>query len=200
MSRRFHFALLLALAGCAAQGEGQLQPGRPAPVSDDPTTPPPTATTGTSGGDTGAPEPASSVDGPHISRSVGKSDGVVVFWPRIIPKSNDPKIRELAAQAQQRLVGLAKKVVGDRDVDVRPEPERVCPRMGCAATTLGVLLTHRGGGCTAIALVSSPGKSPAKLVSWAGAVKLKADSVPFRDYPESQVTIVDAVPCDQLIS
>ena len=66
--------------------------------------------------------------------------------------------------------------------------------------TLGVLLTHRGGGCTAIALVSKKGKAPAKLVPWAGTVDLRDRQVPFREFPESQVTIRDGVPCAELAS
>jgi len=150
--------------------------------------------------ETVAPAPSRTEDGPHISRSVGEDGGVIVFWPRVIPSSDDAGIRDLAGELQRRLVELTNKVVGDRRVDVRPEPERVCPRMGCAAMTVGVLLTHQGGGCTAVALVSGSGKGAAQLVPWAGKVELKKTEVPFRDYPESQVTIRDAIPCKDLIA
>ena len=162
-------------------------PGRPAPVSDDPVAPP--------------PEPVvKSQDGPHISRSGGKSGGIVVFWPRVIPKTDDPEIKAIARKLQNKVAGVAEKVVGKKRLDIRPEPERVCPQSGCKAMTVGVLLTHSGGGCTAIALISGSGKAAAKLAPWSGKVDLKRSSVPFREYPESEVTIRDAVPCDQLVA
>ena len=121
-----------------------------------------------------------------------------MFWPRVIPKTDDATITGYAKQLQQRLVAIASKKYEGK-IDMRPSPERVCPQTGCKASTLGVLLTHRGGGCTAIALVSKPGKAPARLVPWAGVVELAKDTVEFRAYPESQVTINDAVPCDKLL-
>src|SRR5690606_23761451 len=97
-----------------------------------------------------APAPGSQ-DGPEISRSVGEEGGLVVFWPRVIPRTDDAAIRGHAAKLQERLVAIAKKKYKSK-IDVRPEPERVCPQRGCDAATLGVLLTHRDGGCTATAL------------------------------------------------
>jgi len=108
-------------------------------------------------------------------------------------------MRGLADELQQRLSSVVRTSLKGRAMDIRPEPERVCPRGGCAAMTAGVLLAHTGGGCTAVALVSGSGKAPTRLVPWAGAVTLKSDSVAFREYPESAVTLNDAVPCDELL-
>ena len=66
--------------------------------------------------------------------------------------------------------------------------------------TVGVLLTHGGGGCTVLALVSEPGTEPQRIVPWAGIVKLAKEEVPFREYPESQVTVRDSVPCTELLA
>ncbi len=193
--------LTFALAGCGGAAE-RPKPGRPAPVEpfdDDATGVSQAAGPSAIVAPRGDPEPATSAhDDPHISRSVGREGGLIVFWPRVIPKSEAPELRALAAELQARLVAIGHKKFAE--VDVRPEPERVCPRVGCKASTLGVLLTHRDGGCTAVALWSRPGASPTHLVPWAGTVKLKAEEVPFRDYPESQLIIVDAVPCNDLLA
>jgi hypothetical protein len=122
-----------------------------------------------------------------------------VFWPRVIPRTDDPAIGKLAGELQGKLVTLAAKAAPGRKVDRRPEPERVCPRAGCDAMTLGVLLVHGGGGCTALGLVSGAGTGEQRIVPWAGVVKLAQDRIPFRDHPENQVTIRDAVPCKDLI-
>ena len=81
-------------------------------------------------------------------------------------------------------------------IDVRPEPERVCPRAGCSAMTVGVLLTRNQNGCVALALVSGPGAAPAKLVAWGGGIRLQNDTVPFREPPETMVTVTDYLTCD----
>lgn len=190
----------MLLTACSGGNDGRPAPGRPAPVEkfDDDHS----GVSQAAGKPASTPKPApapANQDGPHISRSVGEEGGLVVFWPRVIPKTDDAEIRGYAKQLQQRLVAIAGSKFKDK-IDMRPEPERVCPQKGCKAKTLGVLLLHRGGGCTAIALVGQPGKSPTKLVPWAGVVTLKKDEVPFRDYPESEVTIRDAVPCGELMS
>ena len=189
------YALILVVVGCGGGGEELPAPGRPAPV--EPFDPARDNEVSQPAGPTPAPAPASTGDGPHISRSTGEKGGIVVFWPRVIPKTDDPAVHEHAAMLQKQLAAIAEKKYPGK-VDVRPEPERVCPRSGCSAATLGVLLAHGGGGCTAVALVADPGTSPTRLVPWAGKVRLKAQEVPFREYPESAVTISDAVPCDQL--
>lgn len=181
------------LIGCGPSKDSQLAPGRPAPVEPYDAG----ARDGVSQPAGKGDEPSSNKDGPEISRSVGRAGGLVVFWPRVIPRSDDAAIAGLASKLQGELVAIAKGRFDD--VDVRPAPERVCPRAGCKAATLGVLLTHGGGGCTALALVSKPGTAPARIVPWAGVVKLARDEVPFREYPESEVVIEDAVPCDKLV-
>jgi hypothetical protein len=147
----------------------------------------------------GGPRTAGANDAPEISRSLGAKGGVLVFWPRIIPATEDPTMRELAGKLQKRVSDVAGKAASGKPVDVRPEPERVCPQDGCDAMTVGALLVHKEGGCTVLALVSAPGEAPMKLVPWAGVMKLKADSVPFREPPENQLTVRDAVPCAELI-
>ena len=86
----------------------------------------------------------------------------------------------------------------DRPVDVRPAPERVCPQAGCKAMTVGALLVHTGQACAVVALVSGPGRSAVHLLPWAGKVTLKQQTLPFREYPESHVTILDFQRCGAL--
>ncbi len=191
-------ALALAGMGCGGAQE-RPAPGRPAPVTsfDDDLSGVSQAAGPPSSPASAAP-PAKNQDGPHISRSVGEPGGLVVFWPRIIPKTDDANIQGYARALQQRLVAIANKKFKGK-IDVRPAPERVCPQQGCKAATLGVLFTHRGGGCTAVALFSRPGRSPIRLIPWAGVVTLKKDQVPFRAYPETQLSIQDAVPCADFV-
>lgn len=145
----------------------------------------------------------SSNDAPEISRSVGVAGGVVVLWPRIVltrqgPAKPDDATRELAKSLQARAADLVRSAAGGRNVDVRPEPERVCPRAGCTAATVGVLFAKAGDGCAAVALVSAPGKSPARLVPWLGASTLTKDSVPFREQAEEAVRVKDFSRCSAL--
>jgi hypothetical protein len=49
----------------------------------------------------------------------------------------------------------------------------------------------------AVTLVSEPGRSPQKLMPWAGRLSA-ALSVPFREPPESSVRIDEFVECDLL--
>jgi hypothetical protein len=143
---------------------------------------------------------AASVDAPEISRSVGVEGGIVVLWPRVVgPRGSPTRAVDQARQLQSRLVAIAGRVAPGRPVDVRPQPERVCPRSGCSALALGVVLAVSGQGCAAIALVSDPGQSPAELVPWGGQVRLKSNSVPFREPPELAVRITDYARCDSLL-
>jgi hypothetical protein len=123
---------------------------------------------------------------------------VVVLWPRIIPKSETPRTRALAGSVQEKLRVLVDRALPKRAVDVRPEPERVCPQAGCQAPALGVLLLRKENGCALVALVSEPGRNPTRLVPWVGEVTLKSTQVAFREPPESLVTIKDFMPCDQV--
>ncbi len=138
-------------------------------------------------------------DAPEISRSTGSPGGVIVFWPRIIPRSETVNTRALAKKIQMRLKTLVTQALPGRPLDVRPEPERVCPQAGCQAMTVGVLLARKGKGCIAVALLSRPGQALTRLVPWVGKVKLKQEWVPFRKPPETYLTINDFTPCDQVM-
>jgi hypothetical protein len=138
-------------------------------------------------------------DAPEISRSSGEKGGVIIFWPRIIPKSDDAETRDLAGKLQERLKAIVAKELPGRPVDVRPEPERVCPRVGCAAMSVGVLFSKEGKSCAALALVSGPGASPSRIVPWAGEVQLSKNEVPFREAPERVVKVKDFVRCTELL-
>lgn len=136
-------------------------------------------------------------DSPEISRSAGVQGGVVVLWPRILPRSEDPAVVELATLVQARLATLAR--AGAEAVDQRPAPERVCPKAnGCAAASVGAIIARKDKGCAVVALVSRPGISPAQLLPWAGRVRLKNSTAAFRDPPENEVIVEEFVPCDKL--
>ena len=136
-------------------------------------------------------------DAPEISRSVGVEGGVVALWPRIVPRATDAAAVELAHDVQQAVVAI-KQAMPDVAVDVRPEPERVCPRAGCKGVAVGAVLARSKDACAVVATVSAPGASPARLVPWGGAIRLLADSVPFRDPPESVVKVSDFATCTKL--
>jgi hypothetical protein len=136
-------------------------------------------------------------DAPEISRSAGVEGGVVVLWPRVVPRSQRVSAQQLAASAQQRLAGLVRKHLPGKPVDVRPEPERVCRQAGCKAMSVGALIVRKQRGCVVLAVISRPGPSPARLIPWVGKVTLKILDVPFRQPPESFVTIDDFAPCAQ---
>ena len=123
----------------------------------------------------------------------------MVLWPRVIPASDAPSTRQAAAQVQAKLTQWVGEALADRAIDTRPEPERVCPQAGCQAMTVGALLVHSGGGCAVVGLISGPGRAPAHLIPWAGTVDLKQPSVPFREFPESQITIRDFQRCGALL-
>src|SRR5262249_6485435 len=48
-------------------------------------------------------------DAPEISRSRGTKGGVVVLWPRVWPRSEEPGATELATKVQKRLEELARR-------------------------------------------------------------------------------------------
>ncbi len=146
-----------------------------------------------------AAPPLNGSDAPVISRSGGQQGGIVVLWPRVIPAAGADALRPLALSLQTRLRGLAAARFPSNRIDVRPEPERVCPRNGCAAASVGAVLVHRGRGCAVLAYVSPPGKSPATLIPWSDNVELRARTVPFRAPPESSMAVHDLVPCDHLL-
>ena len=148
-------------------------------------------------------EAATEGDAPEISRSQGTPGGVVVLWPRIVRSRRDAAEgaddREVARRLQAKLAALVRDNMPGVPVDIRPEPERVCPRSGCLATSVGVLLTRSGKGCTATALVARQGSSPSRLIPWAGAVKLKESLAAFREPPEQQVQVVDHARCESIV-
>lgn len=140
---------------------------------------------------------AGTQNAPEISKSGGAEGGVVVLWPRVAPKSDDPEVKEIAELAQSRLASLAGEL--GVEVDKRPEPERVCPRpQGCKAVSLGFVLAKHQGGCALVATVSKPGESPATLVPWVGTVELRSSTVPFREPPESEVSVTEMASCSKL--
>ena len=138
--------------------------------------------------------------GPEISHSKGVAGGIVVLWPRIIPGSIAEENTAIAAQVQAKVKALAEKALPGKPVDVRPKPERVCPKAGCDAVSINVLFTKNSTACVAVALINAPGTSSTKLIPWGGGVELKSDTIQFRDMPENFVKIKDYVPCDQLFT
>lgn len=135
--------------------------------------------------------------GPEISKSRGEAGGIVLLYPRIIPSSARERLRGPAKALQDRLHAMLKEAYPDRPIDVRPEPERVCMRTGCLAPSVGVLIAAQDDNCVAVAIVSDPGKSPQRLMPWAGLVTT-ALQVPFREPPESHIQIREFVACDAL--
>jgi len=145
----------------------------------------------------GTPE---TIEEKHVSRSAGEVGGVVVFWPRIIPREIVDENRDLGAALQRHVRGVVERALPGRPIDFRPEPERVCPKGGCKGPTVGLLLSRLDQGCIVLALVSKPGEAPTKIIPWAGTVTLRADMVPFREYPEQMITVADYIPCSSLLS
>lgn len=133
---------------------------------------------------------------PEITKSVGARGGVVVLWPRLQGKA---KSSERAAKVQAHLKEVAQRAALAKPVDMRPEPERACPKPnGCDATAVGFVLVDEGAACAAVVTVSAPGASPQRLVPWAGQMHLKQATVPFREPPESAIVVDDFVPCAEL--
>jgi hypothetical protein len=144
---------------------------------------------------------ALAADAPEISRSVGEAGGIVVLYPRIIPASDDKPIRELAKQVETHLRAVADQAAPGAPFDVRPAPERVCPRSGCTAVAVGAVLLHRDdGACAVVVTVTPPGPSAAVLVPWVGALDLRSPTSPFREPPESYVVIRDFATCSDLVA
>lgn len=194
-------AVSMVLASCAptTTQDGSNQPGG---------APPPSlrATSGT--GAAQSPQPAvapqpsapATLEERHVSQSAGTPGGVTLLWPRIIPRDIVDENRDLAAALQQRMKGIVEKHLPGRAIDFRPEPERVCPKTGCAGVSVGLLLSRQGQGCLVLALISRPGVSPTRIVPWVGKVQLRADTVGFREWPESQITVADYIPCNSLLT
>lgn len=146
-----------------------------------------------------APAAASSIDGPEISRSFGDENGVLLLWPRIVGPGSPASSRALAGELQAWMHRFLQETFPDRAIEVRPEPERVCPQAGCRAPTVGILLLQEEDGCAVLALVSAPGRSPSQLLPWVGDVRVGQSSVPFRESPEAHVTVQDFAPCGEVM-
>jgi hypothetical protein len=147
-----------------------------------------------------APQPApETLEERHVSKSPGIAGGVTVLWPRIIPREIVDSNRDLAAALQEQMRRIVEKHLPGRPIDFRPEPERVCPKEGCAGISVGLLLSRQQQGCLVLALISRPGVSPTKIVPWVGKVQLRSDTVAFREWPESQIVVSDLVPCNALL-
>ena len=191
-------ALLLAAAmalGCApttSETPASSQPGAGPQLTATAAAPPPRA----------APQApvAETLEERHVSKSPGVAGGVTILWPRIIPRDIVDENRDLAAALQQQMRLMVEKHLPGRPVDFRPEPERVCPKSGCTGVSVGLLLSRQGQGCLVLALVSRPGVSPTRIVPWVGKVQLRADTVGFREWPESQITVADYIPCNSLLT
>lgn len=136
---------------------------------------------------------------PTVSKSAGLRGQSVLLWPRLIPSKNVDHLQPTAAALQARTRELIQEAIPGKTIDQRPSPERSCPQGGCEGIGVGVLLLHSGGGCAAIALLSGPGRSTTQLIPWAGSVQLKNNHLPFREPPESHISVRDFVPCDRLL-
>jgi hypothetical protein len=140
-------------------------------------------------------------DAPEISKSRGERGGYVVLWPRIVPRDDDPTTLEIASLLQARLRSMAEKAAPGAPVDVRPDPERACPRDGgCVATSLGAVLSRKGGACAAAATIGAPGTSPVRVLGWAGTVTTKDATAGFRDPPESLLVVQEWAKCEDLLA
>jgi hypothetical protein len=183
-------ALVLLFAGLAA-GAATLSGCAPRSTTSG-TSPAPATTSGTMSGQT--------ADDPEVSRSRGSAETVVVLWPRIIPAGQAGVSRELAGAIQNHLRNLVSQALPGRAIDVRPEPERVCPQAGCLGPSVGVLFLRDENGCAVLALVSAPGQSSTQMVPWVGLVDARPENVPFRQPPESYVTVKDfSAPCSSVL-
>jgi hypothetical protein len=139
-----------------------------------------------------------SADGAEISQSRGRKTGIVVLAPRVVPATEDAEVQALAARVQQRVAEAAIVRWGAAQVDVRPSPERVCPKVGCRGASIGVLLGHQDGGCVAIAILGPPGPVEQRLLPVAGRVEMLDDGLAFRATPESKVIVREFVSCAAL--
>lgn len=143
-------------------------------------------------------EPTPADADPHISRSAGFPGAIVVLYPRVVPVTREDELRGISAGVQQRLVDLVMRALPNRKIDLRPFPERVCPQSGCTVPALGVVLASVGTGCTVVVTLSPPGRSDSTLRAWAGEVELQGGLVPFREAPESRITVKDMAICADL--
>ena len=195
MSPRFSLALVSSFAlasACSPDASRARPPPTSAQLSEelagDPHPPP----------DPGGTTPMND-DAPEITRSVGASGGILIMWPRLARGAEGAEGMELAGKVQRKLRDIAAKAVPGATIEVRPDPERACPRpKGCVAATLGAIVRKKDGACAVVALVSGSGPSPQRIVQWAGAIKADALTVPFRDPPETHVKVTDYASCSKI--
>ena len=121
-----------------------------------------------------------------------------MLWPRVVPGGKPSVARAAGGQVQRALAEVVGDLAPERAVTVRPEPERVCPREGCAAARVGAVVVRKKRSCAVVATVGGSGLSPLTLVPWVGVVQLRATEVPFREPPESWIGVRDFVPCNRL--
>src|SRR5262245_35924928 len=122
---------------------------------------------------------AGNEDDPRVSKSRGVEGGVVVLWPRVLGIPDQE-----ATLVQGHLKRVAEKALPDHPIDVRPDPERACPKSGCLGASIGAVFVMQGTSCVVVAVVSEPEQSPARLVPWVGRVTLRAETIPFREPAE----------------
>lgn len=188
--------LLAALLACTPSTTDAPLSEPPSSTSQQPLLPPPPSRPPAP-----APQPApETLEERNVSKSAGVAGGVTVLWPRIIPREIVDDNRGLASALQEQMKRIVTKHLPGRPIDFRPEPERVCPKEGCAGVSVGLLLSRQQQGCLVLALISRPGVSPTTIVPWVGKVQLRSDTVGFREWPESQITVDDYVPCNSLLT
>ena len=136
----------------------------------------------------------------QISHSKGVAGGIVVLFPRIIPSTIAAENAAIATQIQAKVRTVAAKALPGRAIDVRPSPERVCPKSGCDAVSINVMFSRSSTACVVVAMINAPGVSTTKLIPWGGSVEFKTgtDTIQFRDMPENFIRIKDFQPCDQI--
>ena len=202
------FVVLVVLGGCAhdssleqssrtlpdSSTETQSDAGRDAPA---PVTSGPSPRRETPSSAAVAPKP-NSADSPTISTSPGPEGGFVILWPRIVATPVTEQDRSMAREVQARTRALIERTVQGRRVEIRPEPERSCRRAGCIAVSVAFVLARQEAGCILVVAIAPPGESSSTLVPWVGSVKLARGEVPFREPPESEITITDHAACDDL--
>lgn len=132
-------------------------------------------------------------DDPRVSRSAGEEGGVVVLYPRVMGLPEDAP-----ARLQAHMVALVRRIFPNRPIDVRPDPERVCPRDGCLGPSLGALLVAQNGTCATVAVIGNPGRGEHALIRWSGRLTVRDRVIPFREPPESHVTLQEATRCADL--
>jgi hypothetical protein len=130
---------------------------------------------------------------PRVSTSAGEEGGIVVLWPRVMGLPGDE-----AGRVQAHIVELVRRRYPNAPVDIRPDPERVCPRSGCRGASVGALLVVQDGSCATVGIVGRPGAADLTLLRWSGDLTVRDREVPFREPPESHVTLHEASPCGDL--